>query len=71
MDQFAARLIKPLTRWAPRGGSERLVRAGKPEPAPALSSATVVTGNRSARVVSLLLTLEALRAAPDLFEDPT
>lgn len=67
MGHFAARLFKRLTRWATRDKSERVVRAEASAP-PALSSATVVTGHRSARVVSLLLTLEALRAAPELLE---
>jgi hypothetical protein len=69
MDHFAARLFKPLFNRATRDKSERVVRAEKPNAPPVLSSATVVAGHRSARVVSLLLTLEALRAAPDLLDN--
>jgi len=68
MSHLAARLIKPLFERAMRGKSERMVPADRHGVPPVLSSATVETGHRSARVVSLLLTLEALRAAPDLFE---
>ncbi len=68
MGQFAARLFKPLFNRAMRDKSERMVRTEKPSGYEVLSSATVSTGHRSARVVSLLLTLEALRAAPDLFD---
>ncbi|WP_423065970.1 hypothetical protein [Devosia sp. CN2-171] len=67
MSHLAARLFKQLFERATRDKSERVVRAEASAP-PALSSATVVTGHRSARVVSLLLTLEALRAAPELID---
>ena len=69
MSHLAARLFKPLHDRATRDKSERTVRAERAGVPPVLSSATVETGHRSARVVSLLLTLEALRAAPDLFGD--
>lgn len=68
MGQLAARLFKPLFTGAMRDKSERVVRTETPSAPPVLSSATVETGHRSARVVSLLLTLEALRAAPDLLD---
>lgn len=70
MGHLAARLFKPLFERAMRDKSERMVPAERPGVPPVLSSATVVTGHRSARVVSLLLTLEALRAAPDLVDGP-
>lgn len=69
MGQIAARLFKQFTQPVTRGKSERMVRADQPTTAPVLSSATDVTGHRSARVLSLVLTLEALRAAPDLLDN--
>ena len=68
MSQLSARLFKPLFERATRDRSERVAAAARPDPAPVLSSDVI--GHRSARVVSLLLTLEALRATPDLFGDP-
>jgi hypothetical protein len=70
MGHLAARLIKPLFERALRGKSERMVQAERSSAAPVLSSATDVTGHRSARVLSLVLTLEALRAAPGLLDTP-
>ena len=68
MNQFAARLFKQATQGVSRGKSERMVSADRPAPAPVLSSPTDVTGHRSARVLSLVLALEALRTAPEVFE---
>ncbi len=70
MDQFAARLFKPLAQWEWREKSERSAPAGRPTPPSVLSSATIVSPHRSARVLSLLLTLEALRGAPDVLDSP-
>ena len=68
MEQFAARLIKPLVQRVLRGKSERSEPAARPTVPPVLSSATIASGYRSARVLSLLLALEALRGAPEVFE---
>lgn len=68
MNQFAARLFKQATQGVSRGKSERMVSSARPDPAPVLSSPTDVTGHRSARVLGLVLTLEALRAAPELID---
>ena len=68
MGQFATRLIKPLAERVWRGKSGRNGPADRPVVAPVLSSATIASGHRSARVLSLVLALEALRTAPEVFE---
>lgn len=68
MDHFAARLIKPLVQYVGWGKSERNEPAERQTVPPVLSSATYASGPRSARVLSLLLALEALRTAPEVFE---
>lgn len=69
MDKLAAGIMIALAALLMSGSFARDVMAGEPAPragtAQALQSRTPVTnGNRSELVVSLLLTLDALRTAP-------
>lgn len=72
MDRLAAGIVIALTILVMHGGPVRDVRAEEGvRSLSTLSSATpVVSGVRSARVLSLLLTLEALRAAPQVLDAP-
>jgi hypothetical protein len=67
MEHFAARLIKPLVQFVWWERSEQNEPAARQTP-PVLSSAMNASGHRSARVLSLVLALEALRTAPEVFE---
>jgi hypothetical protein len=68
MDRLAAGIVIAIAILAMNGNLVRDVLAEEaPRRLATLSSATpVVSGPRSERVLSLLLTLEALRAAPEL-----
>lgn len=74
MDRLAAGIMIAVAALVMNGGLVRDVLAGEPGPgakAPSaiISSQTPVTsGPRGERVLSLLLTLEALRAAPGLLD---
>lgn len=77
MDRLAAGIVIAIAALVMSGGLVRDAQAGesalssKAEPAsvvPAASPIAVAHGPRSERVLSLLLTLEALRAAPALLD---
>lgn len=68
MDHLAAQPIKPPVPRVWRDRFERNGPSERQDVPSVLSSATTASGYRSARVLSLVLALEALRAAPDAFE---
>jgi hypothetical protein len=75
MDRLSTGIIIALATFALSGGMMRDVIAAEAAPAPQQGQTIkapvpVVNGLRSGRVLSLLLTLEALRAAPALLATP-
>jgi hypothetical protein len=76
MDRLAAAIMIALAALVMNGGLASKVMAEEagmrlPSSAAQLKSQTpVVSGLRSERVLSLLLTLEALRAAPGALDSP-
>ena len=67
MDRLASGIVIAIAVLAINGGLMRDVLGEEPMFEPKLSSSTpVASGHRSERVLSLVLALEALRAAPDL-----
>jgi hypothetical protein len=70
MTRLAAALMIALTAFAMQGGLVKPVLAEQSAGRPAVSQAspTPMAGHRSERLLSLLLALEALRAAPGLLD---
>lgn len=74
MDRISAGIAIALCALVMTGGLMRDVMAGESAETAAMSSrlsqVPVVNGPRSERVLSLILTLEALRAAPAILDRP-
>jgi hypothetical protein len=73
MDRIATGLIIALAALLMTGGLSREVLAREPaaaRPVPVVATASGLPQTAASRVLSLLLTLDALRTAPELIETP-